>query len=742
MTTQFRTETFQPAPVATLLDRFRAVRARSLALVAPLTAEDMVVQSMPDASPAKWHLAHPTWFFETFVLARFFRGWRSVDPSYGFLFNSYYEAAGERRARHARGLLTRPGLPQVLSYREAVDAAMIELLAGDPPAEAAALVTLGLNHEQQHQELILTDILHLFAQTPARPAYAPPPPAIGGDPGALCWTAFEGGVVEIGAGGCGFAFDNERPRHEALLRPYALADRLTTNGEWLAFMADEGYARPEFWLADGLALVREEGWRAPLYWEAHGGDWLAMGLHGLQPVDPDAPVAHVSLYEADAYARWANARLPTEAEWEHAAKGEPVRGNLLSSGRLRPEPAGSGQGFRQLFGDVWEWTASAYAPYPGFKPAAGAVGEYNGKFMINQAVLRGGSCATPDDHVRASYRNFFQPRQRWQFSGVRLARDADAAGPAPGRRRFAVTSSFLADVLEGLSADPKRLSPKHLYDAEGSRLFEAITALPEYYPTRTETALLRRIAPEIAARIPDGGALIEFGSGASVKTRILLDAAPQLGVYAPIDISPSALSEAAEAIRSDYPRVQVLPVTGDFTRRVTLPVAVCAEGRMGFFPGSTIGNFGPGERARFLASAADMLGAGASFLVGVDLVKAPEVLVAAYDDVQGVTAAFNRNLLVRMRRDLGAEVDPDGFDHLALWNAGKSRMEMHLAARGPQTIAVGGRHFSFADGESLHTESSYKFTVEGFSAEAHAAGWRAARVWSSDPGYALILLER
>jgi dimethylhistidine N-methyltransferase len=741
MTSQVRAAAFEPASDHRLAERFRRVRAQSLALTAPLTAEDMVVQSMPDASPAKWHLAHPTWFFETFVLQRFDRRWRVFDPAFGYLFNSYYEAAGERRARHARGLVTRPGLDAVLAYRAAVDEGVEALLAAGPSPDAAALIELGVQHEQQHQELILTDILHLFAQTPGRPAYAAsPPPVRAGEVPPLTWSAFDGGVVEIGAVGCGFAFDNESPRHEVLLRPYALADRLVTNGEWLAFMADDGYRRPEFWLADGLARVREEGWTAPMYWEERDGAWLQMGLHGLQPVDPDAPVAHVSLYEADAYARWAGARLPSEAEWEHAAEGRPVRGNLIGSGRLRPEPAAAGA-LQQLFGDVWEWTASAYAPYPGFRPAAGAVGEYNGKFMINQAVLRGGSCVTPEDHVRASYRNFCQPWQRWQFSGLRLARDEGPAGTPPPRRRRAVSAGFRADVLEGLSARPKRLSPKHFYDAEGSRLFEAITQLPEYYPTRTETALLARIAPEIAARIPDGGALVEFGSGASVKTRLLLDAAPQLAVYAPIDISQSALSEAARSLRADYPGLQVLPVVGDFTRPVALPPAVCAGGRMGFFPGSTIGNFAPEEARTFLAGALGVLGSGASFLVGVDLVKDPAVLEAAYDDAQGVTAAFNKNVLVRMQRELGAELDLDGFDHRAVWNPAESRIEMHLVARGEQTIRVDGEVFRFADGESLHTENSYKFTPERFAALAEAAGWRIGRRWIAEPPFALFLLE-
>ncbi len=411
------------APHAALAARFAAVRQRSLDLAAPLSAEDMLVQSMPDASPTKWHLAHSSWFFETFVLIPNVPGWRTPDPAYAVLFNSYYEGVGERWTRERRGLVTRPSLTDMLAYRGAVTEGVADLIDRGVDAETAAIIELGLHHEQQHQELILTDILSVLALQPCRPAYAAPPPAPPRTPRATGWVEFAGGVVEIGHDGDGYAFDNEGPRHAAFLRPYRLADRLVTNGEWRAFMADGGYDRAELWLSDGIAAVREHGWRAPLYWEDMDGGWSAFGLHGLQPLEPEAPVTHVSLYEADAYARWAGARLPTEAEWEHAAATLPVRGNLFESGRLRPEPATDGPGLRQMFGDVWEWTASAYAPYPGFRPAGGAVGEYNGKFMINQAVLRGGSCVTRADHVRASYRNFFQPWQRWQFSGVRLAMD-------------------------------------------------------------------------------------------------------------------------------------------------------------------------------------------------------------------------------------------------------------------------------------------------------------------------------
>ncbi|MCE2510001.1 MAG: ergothioneine biosynthesis protein EgtB [Alphaproteobacteria bacterium] len=407
---------------ADLKTRYRAVRARTDALAARLSPEDQAVQSMPDASPTKWHLAHTTWFFEAFLLHPFFEGYDAFHPDYGYLFNSYYEAAGDRHPRSERGLLTRPGLDEVLAYRAHVDRAMEGLLDG-AGTDAAALAVLGLNHEEQHQELILTDILHLFSQNRLKPAYAPYQPAPVPVPRALAWTDFPGGITPIGAEGSGFAYDNERPRHDVLLRPYRLASRAVTNGEWQAFLADGGYERPELWLSDGWAWVRAEGVAAPLYWEMREGAWGSMTLAGFKPVEAASPVVHVSFYEADAFARWAGKRLPSEAEWEAAAATVPPLGNTLGTGLLRPVAAET-EGLAQLFGDVWEWTQSAYAPYPGYRAPAGALGEYNGKFMCNQLVLRGGSCVTPDGHVRASYRNFFYPHQRWQFSGLRLAEDA------------------------------------------------------------------------------------------------------------------------------------------------------------------------------------------------------------------------------------------------------------------------------------------------------------------------------
>jgi ergothioneine biosynthesis protein EgtB len=412
--------------VAALLDE---VRRTSLQLVAGLSDADATVQSMPDASPAKWHLAHTSWFFEAMLLAPSLPGYRVFDPRFQHLFNSYYETLGSRHPRPRRGLLTRPSLDVVLTYRRHVDDALAHFLRAGPDADALALVELGCHHEQQHQELLLTDLLHLFAQNPLQPAYkAPEPLPVAATPaGNSNDLSFAGGLVEIGHDGRGFAFDCEGPRHRVWLEPFLLADRLVTNGEWMRFVDDGGYRDPLLWLSDGWARVNADGWSAPLYWERRDGAWWTMTLRGAQLVDAAAPVCHLSYYEADAYARWCGRRLPTEFEWEHAAGGlSPGDGHYADSGRLRPGVATTAvaSGPRQMFGDVWEWTSSAFSAYPRFKPEAGAVGEYNGKFMSGQYVLRGGSCVSPPGHLRASYRNFFPPETRWQFSGLRLAKDA------------------------------------------------------------------------------------------------------------------------------------------------------------------------------------------------------------------------------------------------------------------------------------------------------------------------------
>jgi ergothioneine biosynthesis protein EgtB len=401
---------------------YSTVRALTEQLADPLSPEDQTVQSMADTSPAKWHRAHTTWFFEEFLLGKFASWYEPYHPSYRYLFNSYYEAVGPRHPRPARGVVSRPGVDEIGRYRRAVDTAMMRLLDDYPRAEVEALVGLGLNHEQQHQELLLMDIKHVLSCNPLASGYRSVAPVAGEAlPMAVRWVDLDGGLVEVGHDGDGFAFDNETPRHRVYIEPFTLASRPVTCGEWAAFIDDGGYGKPEVWLSDGWAAVRAEGWEAPLYWRrASGDEWTVFTLGGERPLCLDEPVCHVSYYEADAYARWSGARLPTEAEWEHAVGGMLPFRQRFDLDALHPRPC-TGPGLEDSVGEVWEWTASPYAPYPGFRPLPGAVGEYNGKFMVNQYVLRGGACVTPPGHARATYRNFFPPGARWPFTGVRLA---------------------------------------------------------------------------------------------------------------------------------------------------------------------------------------------------------------------------------------------------------------------------------------------------------------------------------
>jgi ergothioneine biosynthesis protein EgtB len=405
-----------------LAERYAWVRGATLALCSCLSPEDQMLQPMPDASPAKWHQAHTTWFFETFVLLPHATRYRPFDPRFTFLFNSYYEQLAGHPVRANRGLLSRPSLDEVRAYRQYVDEHILGLLAADN-AEVAAVVELGLQHEQQHQELILTDVKYALWMQPLRPTYKAGPAEVGGEATPSRWFDFEGGIYWIGHPGRGFSFDNETPRHRVFLRPFRLASRLVTSGEYLAFMEDGGYRRPELWLSQGWEMVGAQGWLAPLYWEQRDGEWWQSTLRGERRVNAAEPVCHVSYFEADAYARWAAARLATEQEWEICAAQAPVEGNFVENERFHPAPALTKDSPAQLFGDLWEWTASPYVGYPGFVPVQGALGEYNGKFMCNQLVLRGGSCSTPRSHIRATYRNFFSAPARWQFSGIRLAHD-------------------------------------------------------------------------------------------------------------------------------------------------------------------------------------------------------------------------------------------------------------------------------------------------------------------------------
>ncbi|HUN81247.1 MAG TPA: ergothioneine biosynthesis protein EgtB [Phycisphaerae bacterium] len=419
-----------PAPFAgTLLDRYQAVREQTSRLCLPLSPEDCVIQSMPDASPVRWHIAHTTWFFETFILTEALAGYRPFSKDFAYLFNSYYNAVGPQFPRASRGAISRPSVQEIFDYRRYVDHHMIDLLAGGDYRSFQDLIELGIQHEQQHQELILTDLKHMLSINPLCPAYSKPGdtgtdaiPA--SNPSALRWTSYAPAVCRVGQDSAGFAFDNEKPVHRVFIEPFELASRLTTNQDYLQFIEHGGYEAPKYWLSEGWNIVNERRWRHPLYWVRQYKDWMQFTLRGLRPLDPLEPVSHISFFEADAYARWAGARLATEFEWEMAARQLPIRGNFLESELLVPVAASSEQSVQpaQLFGDLWEWTGSAYLPYPGYQPSPGAVGEYNGKFMCNQFVLRGGSCATPQSHIRATYRNFFPPQARWQFTGIRLAR--------------------------------------------------------------------------------------------------------------------------------------------------------------------------------------------------------------------------------------------------------------------------------------------------------------------------------
>ena len=416
MTTAAARDPSDSTDIVALFDR---VRTATTALAAPLSPEDMGLQSMEDASPAKWHLAHTTWFFEEFILKNRLANYRSPDDRFAVLFNSYYVQAGPRHARDRRGLVSRPGVDAVRAYRDHVDRAMTDLLASDrtDAAEIAALAELGCHHEMQHQELLVTDLLHALSFNPLLPAYRDPEPVAVADETPLSFQSHAGGLTEIGHEGPDFAYDCEGPRHTTYVAPFALANRAVTNRDWIGFMEDGGYTNQTLWLSDGWARRLQEDWDCPLYWWRQDGQWWTFTLRGAQPVNPDAPVVHVSYYEADAFARWAGARLPREAEWEVAARDQPIEGNFLEEGALRPLPG------PRLWGDVWEWTQSPFTPYPGFMPPEGAIGEYNGKFMVNQFVLRGGSCATPRGQMRPTYRTFFYPHQRWQMLGLRLAKD-------------------------------------------------------------------------------------------------------------------------------------------------------------------------------------------------------------------------------------------------------------------------------------------------------------------------------
>jgi len=781
-----------------IVERLRQTRRLTETLTAHLAPEDQMVQSMDDVSPTKWHRAHTTWFFETFVLGPHLNGYQPVHPVYDYLFNSYYEQVGDRHPRNERGLISRPTCDEVAEYRAAVDRSLDDLVdsADDELlATIAPLLELGTHHEQQHQELLLMDIKHVFSCNPLRPVYWFGTAAISGPaPDPLRWVDVSPErIIEVGADGTGFAFDSEGPRHDVLVEPFRLADRLSTEGDWLAFMDDGGYERPELWLSEGWATVQREGWKAPLYWDDTGDGWSVFTLGGTRAVLAATPVVHVSFYEADAYARWAGHRLATEEEWEVAATSMAAddQPNDLGVGSLHPRAAAvanTGR-VRQLFGDGWEWTASPYRPYPRFAPVAGAIGEYNGKFMSNQMVLRGGAPVTPAGHTRATYRNFFPPAARWAFSTVRLASDVPGAeGPAARRRAAALidtptevpaatpsplaapaaperagaepsvdgptsdvhldahdlSAALRADVVAGLRGDPATLPPKYFYDNRGSELFDQITRLEAYYPTRCEREILQREAAAIASA-SGADTLVELGSGTSDKTRLLLDAFTATGRlrrFVPFDVSEGILRWAAAAIGERYPGLAVHGVVGDFDHH--LDALPRGGRRMVAFLGGTIGNYEPAARARLLADLSDTLESGDSLLLGTDLVKDPVRLVRAYDDPEGVTAEFNRNVLRVLARELDAEVDLDGWVHEARWDPDQEWIEMHLRAVGPQRLAVASlgleRHFD--DGETIRTEVSAKFRRSKVTAELAAAGLELTHWWTDQAEDFALSLSR
>jgi dimethylhistidine N-methyltransferase len=727
-----------------LADRFRRVRAASLAIAAPLSAEDCQAQSMPDASPVKWHLAHTTWFWETFLLESL-PGHQPFDPAFRMLFNSYYNGVGAQFSRPARGLLTRPSLERVLAWRARVDLQMDALIQAGPDVATLALIDLGLAHEEQHQELMLTDLKHLLSANPLFPAYAGRWPLSTITPMPRSWVQHAGGLVEIGHNGAGFAFDNEGPRHRVWLEPFELATHPVTNGDWIGFIEDGGYRRPELWLSAGWDTARAEGWVAPMYWREADDGWRCFTLHGDAPVDPHAPVAHISFYEADAFARWAGARLPTEAEWEAAAAGVPAEGNFADGGVLHPLAA-TRQALpgkpAQMFGDVWEWTRSDYAPYPGYRPSEGAVGEYNGKFMVGQQVLRGGSCATPPGHVRASYRNFFPPSTRWQFAGLRLAR---ASGRTEGRPLVRAVSEPEADaaarVTTGLLADPPTITSGHFYNTLGSRLFEAITELPEYGLTRAEAAILAANAPAMAAdvraRLGGDFQLIDLGAGNCAKAEALLPLlAPSR--YVAVDIAGDFLEEALTRVRKGW-RGEVQGLAMDFADRFALPDDLKDRPALFFYPGSSIGNFSPEAAGQFLAS----LKAGlprSALLLGADLVRDAALLTAAYDDAAGVTAAFNRNILQVLNAQHGTDFTASRWRHVARYDEDAARIEMWLEADANMTVRWPGGERRFARGERILTEISTKWTVSRLTTLLEAAGFGNVRIWTApDSSFAVAL---
>ena len=719
-----------------LAKRYQAAREQTVDLCRHLEIEDFAIQGMVDVSPPKWHLAHTTWFFENFALSQFIKNYSMFHPQFNFLFNSYYESVGKFHLRQNRGLLSRPSTEEIFAYRIEIDRRMLKLIEGASLQERISLdpiIEIGIQHEQQHQELLLTDIKYNFYCNPLKPVYRPPE-VTGTDQTLACqWMQVEGGTYSIGFDGKGFAYDNEKPKHRVLIRDFEIASRLVTNGEYLAFIEDGGYDRPEFWLSDGWKDIQDSGRKAPIYWENHEGTWRQFTFYGSTPLIASEPVCHVSFYEAAAFARWAGMRLPTEHEWEAASRHAQIEeGNFLETGCLQPRAAAANQ--TQLYGDVWEWTQSPYAPYPGYYAPLTAIGEYNGKFMCNQFVLRGGSCLTSKTHIRPTYRNFFYPSSCWQCTGIRLVKEKKK------HRSTSLLSTktlFLQDVVKGLTQTPKTLSPKYFYNKKGSELFDKICELPEYYITRTETHLLEQAIRDLKNLLPPSSAIIEYGSGSCEKIGRLLKQITQIQSVVLIDISQEFIQLTAKKVKNTFPHLSVHPLAVDFLKLTSLPEHRDLHGKypVVFFPGSTIGNFESEVCQELLHNIAELVGLQGGLLIGVDLIKDQAILEAAYNDKAGVTAAFNLNLLHRINQELGGNFPIEAFEHRAFFNPQKERIEMHLECQKECLVSISGQHFTFKRGETIHTENSHKFALNDFRQKGEQAGFALKKQWVDSKGY-------
>ena len=708
----------------------------------PLSEADQCIQSMPDASPTKWHLAHTTWFFETFILKQFVKDYHEFHEEYNFLFNSYYEKIGDRHSRPERGMITRPSVAEINEYRDHVDKAIKDYLKIGPTSEALKLIELGINHEQQHQELLITDIKHALSRNPLFPEYQKYEKINSLSVSETSWIDHPGGLVEIGNSGKEFIFDSEGPSHKIWLEPFYLAKHPVSNRDYLGFIEDGGYCKPDLWLSDGWTLCRKEAWQAPMYWQKKDDGWYSFTMSGLRPINLNAPVCHVSYYEADAYARWVGARLLREAEWEVIASSIKIEGHFADSNIFDPQPS-SKRGLTQMYGDVWEWTQSSFNAYPGYQVPEGAVGEYNGKFMSGQMVLRGGSCATPTDHIRASYRNFFPPNARWQFSGIRLAKDKLSIFPAYSVNDNKIKNTFSVDIISGLKKIPKHISSKYLYDVKGAELFEKICKLDDYYPTKTEISILKNNANEIGKHLGAGVTLIEYGSGALEKVRILLDKLNDPVSLCAIDISEEQLEVSSSILTKAYPKLEVLTVAADFTKPIKIPSAKrTSKSKIVFFPGSTIGNFEPEDARKFLKTVCKTVGKNGKLLIGVDLKKDYETLLNAYDDKFGVTEAFNKNLLSRINNSLGADFNLNLFRHIVRFNTVKGRIEMHLESCVDHIVNIGNERLFFAAGETIHTENSYKYTINEFEEMANQSGLEKIKTWTDNNKFFSVILFR